>query len=55
MKVREAITLLYTFPLDDEIMDEYGENILAVFYASSYDDESGNHSYVAYETIEKVG
>jgi hypothetical protein len=55
MKVSEAIAILCTFPPSDEIMDEYGENVLADFYASTYDDDSGNHSYVAYETAEKVG
>lgn len=52
MKVREAVAQLLTLPQDDEITDEYAENMLTRFYPSTYDDENGEHSFVVFEIAE---
>ena len=52
MKVREAIAELSKLPPELQVCDEYAEDTISSFYVSSYDDDSGEHEYVAYETTE---
>lgn len=52
MLVREAVAKLLKMPQDQELMDEYGEEVITGFYETDYGDDTGNHPYVAYETAE---
>jgi hypothetical protein len=50
MRVREHIAMLLQFPQDLDLGDEYHEEEIVRYYLSTYDDETGSHDYVAYET-----
>lgn len=52
VNVREAIAVLSQFDGDLAIEDEYGETALSSFYESTYDDDTGTHKFVVYETTE---
>jgi hypothetical protein len=52
MKVREAVAELLQFPQDYDLMNDLGDEEIVRYYLTSYDDETGTHNYVAYETAD---